>query len=398
MRSIATFLLAGAAACGVVTLAGANHLSADRQLDRDSEVVRRILDAPPPPSWDEIRVLASVMGIAHYPEAAAALMSLAEREALLELLGEPPPRPAKVEYAIQENTETREALWVLRERVLEKPVAAEVLQEHDPSLNPKIHGYSFRHDGGSVWTRDDGGTQRAIGARIVNRGEREVLGGWLEVELGTPRKPQRFSCRYSFPLAPGESKAMLCYGDATRPLDDLMRAIGGVAQAPPPVRHLEIVYRLRGIRFRVGGPDGAFAGGEEIDARAMALIRSKSCQARNACGAAVQEKLTGLPMLGGFVLGVITGAIGLLALWIGGRRAAGRAGSGIALVLFALSVAGIIAAAAIGLKGHVLYALLFAGLAAGYAGKMIMGFLLGLGGVVLAWGVLRDLRRRLRAA
>ena len=387
------------ALCAAVGAAAEHIKGADRQLTPFSPLVRELQDKPAPPNWDEVEVLATLMAYAHDVETAGGLGRLVEREALLEVLGEPlPPRAAKVSLVVDEMARARKAVEELRLRVLERPVRAEPIVAHDESLTPKQHGERYRHEGGSVWARDDGGTQRVIGVRVSNPGDRKILKGSFELELGTARDALRFLCHYRL-LEPRESRAVLCYGDRFKPFDKLAEAIRSAASGfTPSAQHFEVVYELRGNPFTVK-PGETRYGSEhlEYERRAMAMIQQQGCGARGACGAAVAETFEN-PFLLGIVLGIVAGLVLLLLQAAFGSRAAGVATTLMAGIVLFLMVGGVVAAFLFGAKGHWVYALLFAGAAAGHIGELVMGGLLGLVGVIAFVLSIGRLRRRLRGA
>ena len=400
MKLLAFLLLACTALCGALPTAAKHLEGADRQLGPSSPFVREIKDRPVPADWQGVLVLAHLLSYAHDVEATASLARLVERDALLEILGEPaPPRPAKVEDAIREMSGADKAVEALRVRVRDKALLAEPLQDLDPSLEPKIHGWSFRHEGGSVWARDDGGTQRVIGARILNPSAHEVLGGFLELELGRPPKAVRFSCRFNESIAAGASKAMLCHGDRSRSIEDVHAAIRSAAgNAMKPFGPYEIAYRLHGSRFGVGGANTGFIGErEKIEKVALDMLHEQPCGARGACGAAVAEELAN-PLLAGFVLGIAACFVVLLVAWIGGMRAGAFVGTGIVVVLAMLSIAFVIGIAVMTSKAHILLVLLLTGAAAGHMGQMGTGFIAGVVVFTFAARMLGAVIRRVRGA
>ena len=400
MRRARALLIGFLAAFGLID-AAAKHLGgADRQLDPYSPFVREVKDRPLPADWQGIAVIAHLMSYAHDVEATAALMRYVERGALLEILGEPAPRPpGRVEDAIREMSGADKAVEALRVRVRDKALLAEPLQDLDPSLEPKIHGWSFRHEGGSVWARDDGGTHRVIGVRILNPRAHEVLGGFLELELGRPPKALRFSCRFNESIAAGTSKAMLCHGDRSRSIEEVHAAIRSTAgQAVKPFGQYEIAYRLHGSRFGVGGANTGYLDEQhKIEKIALDVLHDQSCGARRACGAAVAEGL-GNPLLAGFVLGIAACFVVLLVAWIGGLKAGASAGAGVVVVLAMLSLAFVIGIAVMTSKAHILLVLLLTGAAAAHMGDMAVGFLIGVAVFVFVARLLGNVVRRVRGA
>lgn len=401
MRRLPALFIGFLAAFGSIG-AAAKHLGgADRQLDPFSPFVREVKDRPLPADWQGVAVIANLMTYAHEVEAAAALMRYVERGALLEILGEPAPRtPARVEDAIREMSGADKAVEALRVRVLDKALLAQPIQELDPALAPTAGGgVSFRHEGGSVWARDDGGTQRVIGVRIVNPRALEVLGGFLELQVGPPARALRFSCRFNQPIEAGASRAMLCSGDRSRPIEDVHAAIRAAAGEPvKPFGQYEIAYRLRGARFAVGGATTGFIGEQPaIEKAALDMLHDQSCGARRACGAAVAEGLEN-PLLAGFVLGIAACFVVLLVAWIAGMKAAAAVGSGLVVVLALLSVAFVIFVAVVASKAHILLVLLLTGAAMGHMGDMGVGFVAGVVVFIFVARALGTLVRRVRGA
>jgi hypothetical protein len=379
--------------------AAANHIQgADRQLDRYSPLVRKLMDAPAPPDWDEVEVLATVMAYAHDTDAAAGLMRLVEREALLELLGEPlPARAPKVELVVQQMAGTRKEIEALRLRALESPLRAEVILAETEA--PQGFGSGYRHEGGSVWNTGSGHGGRALGVKISNAGTRKVLRGRFELELGHARDALRFQCNYAGPLEPGTRKPIACFGDGTVPFAKVAEALRYVASGvPPSSRHHEVAYELRGRPFEVKPAESRFSNAQlEQEGRAMEMIQKQGCGARAACGATVGEAFDDRFLLG-IVFGIVMGGM-LLLLEAGfGSRAAGVATKAIAGVALFLMVGGVLAAFVFGAQGHWAYGLLFAGAAAGQIGDLVMGGLVGLVGVIAFVVAIGHVRGKLRGA
>jgi hypothetical protein len=395
---LVSHLLAILAFCAAAGACAEHIKGADRQLDRYSSLVRQLHDGPLPANWDEIEVLATVMAYAHDTDTAAGLARLVEREALLEVLGEPlPPRASKVSLAVYDMARARKAIEALRQRALESPLRAQVILDERPAPSGLVSGY--RHEGGSAWNNGSAHHGRVLGVTLTNTGTRRILRGRFELELGHARDALRFQCGYAEPLEPGATKDTTCSGNGSVPFAKVDQALRFVASGFPPwARHDEVVYELRGKPFSVKPDESRFVNQHmEHEHRAMVMIQQHGCKARGACGASVKEELES-PFLLGLVLGIAAGAV-LMLLEAGfGSRAAGAATKVIAAAVFFLMVGGVLAAFLFGAKNHWVYALLFAGAAAGHIGDLVMGGLLGLVGVIAFVVAVGHVRGRLRGA
>jgi hypothetical protein len=395
---LASLLLAAGLSCAAASAAAEHIKGADRQLDRFSPLVRELQDKPAPPNWDELQVMATLMAYAHDTDTARGLSRLLEREALLEVLGEPlPPRAPKVELVVYEMARAEKAIDVLRDRVLAAPVGVEVIAGHEEGLAPDRQGETFRHEGGSVWNSGNVNYGRAIGVKLTNTGNRRILRGRFELDLGTARNTLRFLCNYTGPLEPGASKAVLCFGNGTVPYERVAEAIRIAASGfTPAARHFEVAYELRGDTFEVKPGEIRYGKDHfEYERRAMAMIQAQGCGARGACGAAVKEGLED-PFLLGLLVGIVAGFVLLLVEAAFGKRAAAVTGGGMAVVLLAVMAVGVLAALVFGGKVHLLYALIFAGQAVSVTGALAMGVIVGVVGSIFAVAFAAKLWRRAR--
>jgi hypothetical protein len=368
-----------------------------RQLDRFSPVVRALNDKPVPEDLEGVRVAASLLDLAHDP-GAQGLFRYAERQVLLALLGEAQPaRPATLEIAAAGMHGEEKHLGALRARVLALSTPVEPLREVDPSVEPRSHGLTYRHEGASVWVQDDGGRWRTLGVRIRNAAHRPIQGGAFTFIVGVDRREMQFSCQHDA-LAVGETKSIRCSGNGTLPGAPLLRAIRGEVSAPMRTERKQVSFALPGGRVDITPESTRFIDDDAfVERRAMAMLDRSSCRDRGTCGVQAKEAVQARPTLLGFLLGLAGGGFYALVVLVRGRRAATIAASSMLVVLFAVLTAGVISAAIALSQAHILYVVLLTGAVAGGAGDVLLGFLAGLG-VAIALVEFRRVPRGARVA
>jgi hypothetical protein len=379
-------------ACAAAGLASNGEAVADhRPIDRFGPMVKSIHDQPVPADIDGVRVLAQVLHLAHDP-GAPYLARHAERMALQFLLGDPPAAAGpKVEHVILEMQSAHKSLAALRERVLERPVDAAPLEETDPALAPGF-GWRVRHDGASVWTREDGGHERVMGVRVTNTSPRPLHSGRFTLHLHAA-KPIRFECRYGA-LAVAAAMNAACFGDRATPPELLLAAVTGVARGTTPVRleHHEVAFPLSNGRFEVRRHEVGFIEDDGFAARrAEEMVAGKSCGIRGSCASEAGGRLLAEPGLLGLVLGLVAGMVSACVGIFGGHRAARIMGTLFAIALGVAVVVALVTMFSSISKGPTLLVVFLGLVGTGKAAELVAGFGIGLVGTI---ALARALRRR----